>query len=156
MSNGINFYTVRDGRNYIDVANLSTPELRKAAVDQCNFDGHMERLKSAGLMILTGTVAMGEKVIIPLAVAIVAFQVASIAASILFCPLFLLPGLYDLTASLAGLALGFAAFGAYVGFANGSDKTKNYMEELFNRSVAHWNYSNHLYDQAILVQGDNR
>lgn len=134
----------------IDLTQIQSPE---DAENDCINDARMERLKSAGLMILSGTAALGDKVFMPLAVALVAFEIASLVAGIVLFPLAIIFPLYDLVSSLAGIGLGLAAFGAYIGYRDAAvPNIKNYANEFFKSAQDHWNCSNHWYSQADRVR----
>lgn len=134
----------------VDLTQIQSPE---DAENDCVNTARMERLKSAGLMILSGTAALGDKVFMPLAVALVAFEVAELVAGIVLFPLAIIYPLYELVSSLAGICLGLAAFGAYMGYRDAAvPNIKNYADEFFNSAQEHWSCSNHWYGQADRVR----
>lgn len=143
--NEVNNYLAND---QLDLQ-LIPREKSRDVEESCINLARLERLKAAGFMILSGTAALGDKVLMPLAVAIVAFEVADLAAGILFLPLIIIYPLYSLTSSLIGICAGLAAFGLYMGYRDSVvPNVKNYSDEFFKKAVAHWNGANDWYTQA--------
>lgn len=139
----------------LDRFNLNAiPQDQADAVENyCLNSARLERLKSAGLMILSGTAALGDKVLMPLAVALIAFQVAELVVGIVFIPLAIIYPVYELVTDLTAIGLGLGMFGAYMGYRNGTDvKLKEYSDEFFKSSRTHWDHSDHWYAQAKAVR----
>lgn len=139
----------------LDRFDLNTiPQDRAEEVEShCLNQGRLERLKSAGLMILSGTAAIGDKVLMPLAVALIAFQISQLVVGLVFIPLAIIYPVYELVTDLAAICLGLGVFGAYMGYRNGTDvKLKEYSDTFFKSSKTHWDHSDHWYAQAKAVR----
>ncbi len=146
--NEVNNYLVNGQLDLTIVPREKSRDVEESCVNLAR----MERLKAAGFMILSGTAALGDKVLMPLAVAIVAFEVADLAAGILLLPLIIIYPLYSLTSSLVGICGGLAAFGLYMGYRDLiAPNVKNYSDEFFKKALTHWKDSNDWYTQAERV-----
>ncbi|MBS0630122.1 MAG: hypothetical protein JSS30_07880 [Verrucomicrobia bacterium] len=148
--------SIRDVSNYLVNNQLDLEqipqELSREVEESCINLARMDRLKAAGLLILSGTAAIGDKLLMPLAVVIVAFQVADLAASIFLLPLAIIYPLYNLTSSLAGICAGLASFGLYMGYRDTvAANVKNYSDEFFAMAKASWESSKHWYNEADRV-----
>jgi len=127
------------------ITEVEAPKVKEACINQAR----MDRLQSAGYMFLSGTAALGDKVLMPSAVAIVAFQVAEIVSGLLLFPLAIVYPLYTMSCCLFTICGGLGAFGLYMGYRNDLvPNVKNYSDEFFKMAQAHWNTSNHWYHQA--------
>jgi len=133
-----------NANNYLVNGQLDLQQIPREHIrgveESCVNLARMDRLKAAGFMILSGTAAIGDKVLMPMAVAIIAFEIAEIAASILFLPLIIIYPLYSLTTSLVAIGGGLAAFGLYIGHRDLLvPNVKNYSDEFFKKALTSWN-----------------
>jgi len=101
---------------------------------QCASDARMERLKA----ITKGGVAGGSALALG-ALAYLALKVSTYAVAIFVFPLAIIPPLYGLVTTLAGVAAGTSIL--YL-------STKKYSKPFFEQAKEHWNYADHLFAQA--------
>jgi hypothetical protein len=134
----------------VDVKKVQ-PEQVDNVAGKCLYDARMERLKSAGLMVLTGGAALGDKLIV-FGFALIAFQVASLFAPFISFPLMILPSFYEMGVSIVEIGLGLGIFGLFMGYTDRlASKEPGHANKFYADALGHWDYANHLYKQQEVV-----
>lgn len=131
-----NFYTKDTSSGWFSV-NEGSLQYKGQALEvakQCTSDARMERLKS----IVKGGVGGGSALALG-AVAYLALKVSTYAVAIFIFPLAIIPPLYGLVTTLAGVGVG----GSILYLA-----TKKYSKPFFEQAKEHWNYADHLFAEA--------
>ncbi len=131
-----NFYTKDSTTGWFSV-NESALKYKGQALEvakQCTSDARMERLKSLVQGGLAGGSALGLG-----ALAYLALKISTYAVAIFVFPLAIIPPLYGLVTTLAGVGVGVSIL--YLA-------TKKYSIPFFEQAKNHWNYADHLFAQA--------
>ncbi len=134
-----NLYTVDPQTQFysVNLDQVTDQQVAKEAIAQVSYDARIEVLKSIAHYLIAGAVTL-----LVATAAIVAFKVAAFVVGIFTFPLAVVPPLYALATTLAGLTVG-SLFG-YVIF-------KKYATQFIDQGKLHWNHAQHLYAQKDAV-----
>lgn len=134
-----NLYTVDQQTQFysVNLDQVTNQQVAREAIAQVTYDARIEVLKSVAHYMIAGAVTL-----VVATIAIVAFKVAAFVIGILAFPLAIVPPVYALATSFAGLVVGGLV--GYVIF-------KKYATQFIDQGKLHWNHAQHLYAQKDAV-----